>query len=206
MLDAKGFDSWAYEYDEDVRKTDERGDYPFAGYAKVLNRIEETVLANGACDVFDAGFGTAVLTKRLYDGGCRIWGQDYSKTMIQIAQEKMPGAKLYGGDLSVSLASPILAQKYDFAIATYALHHFTLEQKCVLIRRLLLCLKPGGTVLLGDIAFADAADEAACRARFADKWDDDEIYMHYDEMKQFFPSMTYEKISHCCGLFTLKNI
>ena len=205
MLDGKGFDSWAYEYDEDVRKTDERGDYPFAGYREVLTRIGDIVLADGPCDVVDAGFGTAVLTKRLYDAGCRIWGQDYSKTMIEIAQEKMPDAKLYFSDLSLSLASPLLAQRYDFAVVTYALHHFTLEQKCILLRRLLLCLKPGGTVLVGDIAFEDAADEAACRARFAEEWDDDEIYMHFDEMKEFFPSLTYEKISPCCGLFTLKN-
>ena len=62
----------------------------------------------------------------------------------------------------------------------------------------------GGTIYIGDIAFAGAEDEAACRARFAKEWDDDEIYMHFDEMKQVFPAITYEKISHCCGLFTLQ--
>ena len=58
--------------------------------------------------------------------------------------------------------------------------------------------------MIGDIAFADAADEAACRSRFADEWDDDEIYMHFDEMKRYFPGIAYEKISHCCGLFALR--
>ena len=204
MLDGKGFDSWAYQYDDNVRETDEKGAYPFAGYAEVLKRIGDSVLAAGPSDVFDAGFGTGILTKRLYDAGCRIWGQDYSKTMLKIAQEKMPDAVLCFGDLGLSLEPAILAQRYDFVVVTYALHHFMLEEKCILLRRLQLCLKPGGTILIGDIAFADAADEAACRARFADEWDDDEIYMHFDEMKRYFPGITYEKISHCCGLFTLR--
>ena len=204
MLDGKGFDSWAYHYDDNVRECDEKGEYPFAGYAEVLDRIERIVLEKPGADVIDAGFGTAVLTKRLYDAGCRIWGQDYSRTMIAIAQEKMPEATLCFGDLSLSLASPMLAQRYDFAVVTYAMHHFTLEEKCVLLRRLQLCLKPGGKILIADIAFADAADEAADRARFAEQWDDEEIYIHYDEMKKFFPALTYEKISHCCGLFTLE--
>ena len=203
MLDEKGFDSWAYQYDDSVKECDERGDYPFAGYGEVLTRICGIVLAKPGADVLDAGFGTGVLTKRLYDGGCRIWGQDYSKTMIAIAQEKMPRAELYCGDLSLSLAGPLVGQRYDFAVVTYVLHHFTLEEKCVLLRRLLLCLKPGGKILIGDIAFEDAADEASDRARFAADWDEDEKYLHYDEMKEIFPSLTYEKISHCCGLFTL---
>ena len=204
MLDGKGFDSWAYEYDGNVQETDERGDYPFAGYSSVIARIGDAILAEGPSDVLDVGFGTAVLTKRLYDAGCRIWGQDYSRTMIKIAQEKMPKAVLCFGDLGLSLEPPILAQRYDNIVVTYALHHFTLEEKCILLRRLQLCLKPGGTIYIGDIAFADAEAEAACRARFADMWDDDEIYMHFDEMKQYFPGITYEKMSHCCGLFTLK--
>ena len=204
MLDGKGFDSWAYEYDDDVRKCDERGDYPFAGYREVLARIEENVLKDGPCDVLDVGFGTAVLTKRLYDAGCRIWGQDYSKTMIRIAQEKMPQAVLCFGDLSLSLQPPILAQRFDHAVVTYAMHHFTLQEKCILLRRLQLCLKPGGSILIGDIAFRDEADQAACRERFADEWDDDESYLIYDELKEYFPALAYEKISHCCGLFMLR--
>ena len=203
MLDDKGFDSWAYQYDENVRQCDEKGDYPFAGYAKVLQRIEDAVLANGPCDVVDVGFGTGVLTKKLYDAGCRIWGQDYSKTMIAIAQEKMPEATLCYGDLGLSLASPLLSQRYDAAVVTYAMHHFTLQEKCILLRRLQLCLKPEGKIYIGDISFPTQADQDACRAQFAKEWDEDETYIIYDELKEYFPGLTCEKISHCCCLFTL---
>lgn len=205
MLDDKGFDSWAYEYDANVAETDAKGAYPFAGYAVALDRIASLALENGPCDVLDAGFGTGVLAKRLYDAGCRVFGQDYSKTMIAIAQEKMPEALLCFGDLDEGLAAPLQGRQYDRILATYALHHFTTERKVRLLRRLQECLKPGGKILIGDIAFADEADQAACRARFASDWDEDEIYLIYDEIKEIFPGMTYEKISHCCGLFTLSR-
>ena len=203
MLDDKGFDSWAYEYDADVAQTDERGDYPFAGYAQVLGRIAETVCENGSCDVLDAGFGTGILAKKLYDAGCRVYGQDYSKTMISIAQEKMPGALLCYGDLDEGLAEPLQGRQYDFILATYALHHFTTERKVRLLKMLQEYLKPEGKILIGDIAFADEAGQAACRARFEDEWDENEIYLLFDEIRQYFPHITYDKISHCCGLFML---
>lgn len=205
MLDREGFDSWAYNYDDHVKSCDEKGEYPFAGYAKALEEIEKRVLANGPCDVMDVGFGTGVLTKRLYDAGCRIWGQDFSSTMIHIAQEKMPKAVLCAGDLSLSLASPMLGQRYDAVVATYAMHHFTLQEKCVLLRRLQLCLKPGGKIYVADIAFETAAAQDACRAKFAAEWDEDENYIVYDELKPYFPGLTCEKISDCCCLFTLEG-
>ena len=48
--------------------------------------------------MLDLGFGTGTLTAKLYENGCTIWGQDFSRRMIEIAQEKMPDAHLYQGD------------------------------------------------------------------------------------------------------------
>ena len=201
MLDGKGFDSWAYEYDESVRTCDEKGEYPFDGYREVLNRIEELIPAGQ--DVLDVGLGTAVLTKRLYDKGCRIWGQDYSDTMLQIASEKMPDAALFFGDLADGLADPLKDPRFDTIVATYALHHFTAEQKVKLLRELRGHLKPGGRILIGDIAFPTSAQQDACRTKYAAQWDEDEIYIVYDELKQAFPDLACEQISQCCCLFVL---
>ncbi len=41
------------------------------------------------------GFGTGTLTTKLYEEGCRIWGQDFSGRMIELAKAKMPEAKIY---------------------------------------------------------------------------------------------------------------
>lgn len=79
MLNHEGFDLWADTYDRSTACSDENGSYPFAGYGAVLRNILRRVLAHGAGDVLDIGFGTGVLTASLYQQGCHIWGQDFSE-------------------------------------------------------------------------------------------------------------------------------
>ena len=94
MLNNTGFDQWADEYDRSVARSDAAGSYPFAGYQEILDAIVDRVTAHGGGAVLDIGFGTGTLTARLYAQGCRIYGQDFSERMVQLAQEKMPDAKL----------------------------------------------------------------------------------------------------------------
>lgn len=205
MLSNKGFDLWADGYDKSVGLSDESNTYPFAGYKAVLGRIYEIIMKKGPCDVLDIGFGTATLTAKLYENGCRIWGQDFSAKMIGIAQEKMPGAQLYMHDFSHGLTTALKNHSYDFIVSTYALHHLTLEEKTAFIKELRERLNDGGMLLIGDIAFEDTAGLAKCRAACGDEWDDDEIYFAYDEISQYFPEMTFEKMSFCAGVLTLKK-
>lgn len=92
MLDEKGFDLWADGYDKSVQLSDEDNRYPFAGYKELLNRIFRRVLEKDSARVLDMGFGTGVLTTRLYQQGCSVWGQDFSENMCRAAQAKMPAA------------------------------------------------------------------------------------------------------------------
>lgn len=94
MLNHKGFDLWADGYDKSVGLSDEANTYPFAGYKKVLAAIFQTVMQTPNASVLDIGFGTAVLTAKLYEQGCTIYGQDFSSRMIELASEKMPDAQL----------------------------------------------------------------------------------------------------------------
>ena len=103
MLNNKGFDLWADGYDKSVGISDEANTYPFAGYKKVLASIFQTVMQTPNATVLDIGFGTAVLTAKLYEQGCTIYGQDFSSRMIELASAKMPGAHLYPGDFSKGL-------------------------------------------------------------------------------------------------------
>ena len=118
MLDNKGFDLWADGYDKAVGLSDEEQSYPFAGYEGVLARIYQLVMAKENAKVLDVGFGTGMLTQRLYEQGCEIWGQDFSSRMIELARAKMPNAHLFQGDLSQGLAESLLRNSYDFIIAT----------------------------------------------------------------------------------------
>ena len=205
MLNEQGFDLWADGYDRSVGLSDEENRYPFAGYREVLNRIAATVLKTPNAVVLDLGFGTGVLTATLYEHGCTIFGQDFSERMIESAQEKMPNAKLFRGDFSQGLAAPLLMQRYDCIVSTYALHHLGDEQKVPFLNMLRTLLKPGGNILIGDVAFATRADWEACRRQAGDEWDDEEFYFVADELQEAFPYLTFTPISFCAGVFTLSR-
>ena len=86
MLDNKGFDLWADGYEQSVGLSDDDGTYPFAGYKQILNTIYNRMLAGNGKTVLDIGFGTGTLTTKLYEQGCTVWGQDFSKRMIELAK------------------------------------------------------------------------------------------------------------------------
>ena len=205
MLNSNGFDVWADGYDESVRLADENDAYPFAGYATILKEIYGRVCASGAKTVLDIGFGTGTLAGQLYQQGCDVFGQDFSGRMIQLAQGKMPRAKLYQGDFSLGLVQELKQQRYDAIIATYALHHLTDEQKVAFFQELLPLLQDNGCIYVGDVAFATRAQLEQCKAQAGDDWDALEIYFVYDELKQAFPQLRFEPVSHCAGLLTLKK-
>lgn len=205
MLDRIGFDLWAEDYDRTVGLSDEENTYPFAGYQKLLARIYEIVLQKPASDVLDLGFGTGVLTAKLYEAGCGIYGQDFSPRMVALAREKMPKAVLVTGDFSGGLAPALRQYRYDAVVATYSLHHLSHAEKLSLLRELLTCLKPGGQILIGDVAFADQREQEACRAAAGEAWDEEETYIVFEEMKEAFPAMTFEKMSECAALLTLSR-
>ncbi len=205
MLNSNGFDVWADGYDESVRLADESDAYPFAGYATILREIYGRVCASGAKAVLDIGFGTGTLAGQLYQQGCDVFGQDFSSRMIQLAQGKMPRAKLYQGDFSLGLVQELKQQRYDAIIATYALHHLTDEQKAAFFQELLPLLQDNGCIYVGDVAFATRAQLEQCKAQAGDDWDASEIYFVYDELKQAFPQLRFEPVSHCAGLLTLKK-
>lgn len=205
MLNQNGFDLWADGYDKTVGLSDDEGTYPFAGYKDVLNTIYNSILASGKRTVLDIGFGTGTLTSKLYEQGCDIYGQDFSERMIELAKQKMPGARLYCGDFSEKLVEPLTQNKYDAIIATYSLHHLTDPQKITFIGELLSLLNEGGCIYIGDVAFNTRAELKDCEKQAGDEWDDDEIYFVFDELQNAFPKMTFNKISFCSGILSLQK-
>lgn len=203
MLDNNGFDLWADGYDSSVGLSDEDGTYPFAGYKSILNEIYSRVLSGSGRAVLDIGFGTATLAAKLYERGCSICGQDFSQRMLELAQAKMPEARLYMGDFSRGLAEDLKARRYDAIIATYSLHHLTDAQKVGMLRELRGLLNEGGHIYIGDVAFETRAELEICRAQAGDEWDGDEIYFVFEELKKSFPWMRFERFSFCAGLMTI---
>ncbi len=203
MLSNHDFDLWADGYDRSVGISDEVGTYPFAAYRQIMNEIYNRVLARCGKAVLDIGFGTGTLTAKLYEQGCGIWGQDFSRRMMELAREKMPGAKLYQGDFSRGLVEELRQNKYDAIIATYSLHHLTDEQKISLLENLLPLLNDGGTVYIGDVMFETRTELEKHRILLDKEWDDEEIYFVADELARSFPQMRFEPFSFCSGIIEI---
>ena len=204
MLNNAGFNLWADSYDKSVGLSEDSNSYPFAGYKTVLNTVYNNVLSNSGKAVLDIGFGTAVLTSKLYANGCTIYGQDFSSRMIELAQEKMPDAKLYQGDFSQGLVEDLRHNKYDAIIATYSLHHLTDSQKVSFIKDLLPLLNEGGSIYIGDVAFKTRSQLENCKMQAGSQWDEEEIYFVFDELKEEFPKLKFKMLSHCSAVLSLE--
>lgn len=203
MLSNQGFDLWADDYDKSVGLSDENGTYPFAGYKNVLNEIYNRVLSSCYKTVLDIGFGTGVLTAKLYEQGCSIFGQDFSGRMVELAKAKMPEAQLYQGDFSLGLVEDLKHRQYDAIIATYSLHHLTDPQKIHFLQELLPLLNQGGCIYIGDVAFTTRLELEKCREQAGEEWDQDEIYFVFEELKKALPKMEFKPISYCAGVLSL---
>lgn len=205
MLNSNGFDLWADGYDKAVGLSDEENSYPFAGYKEILNKIYQAISSKGKSSVLDIGFGTGTLAQKFYEQGHEIWGQDFSRKMIEIASAKMPNAHLYQGDFSQGLAEPILGNSYDFIVATYSLHHLTDARKVTFIRSLVTLLNEGGLILIGDVAFENRMALDRCKEEAGDEWDQDEIYFVFEELREGIPELKFQQVSYCAGLLWIKR-
>ncbi|KUK09257.1 MAG: SAM-dependent methyltransferase [Caldanaerobacter subterraneus] len=61
------FNLWAKDYDMDVKKSERENRYLFAAYKEVLNTVYSKVSGYEKKIILDLGFGTGVLTKRLFE-------------------------------------------------------------------------------------------------------------------------------------------
>ena len=203
MLDNKGFDLWADGYDKSVGVSEEENTYPFAGDKKILGMIYKTIMEKPAPVVLDIGFGTGTLTRKLYENGCTIYGQDFSSRMIELALEKMPNAHLYKGDFTQGLVEPLKQEHYDFIVATYSIHHLTDIQKVDFLKELLKHLNNGGKILIGDVAFETRDEWRKCKEESGEKWDSSEIYCIAEELRTAFPNLRFEKVTFCSGVLII---
>ena len=208
MLDNKGFDLWADGYDKSVQLCEEDNEYPFAGYKDVLNTIYNIVHRKEKAKVLDIGFGTGVLTKKLYDDGYEIYGIDFSEKMIEIAKKKMPLANLIQYDFSRGFPEELKNIQFDYIISTYAMHHLEDKDKIKFINKLEKYLSRDGRIIIGDIAFETRELLEQCKVKYENYWDDEEIYFVFDELKEFFPKedISFTTISHCAGIIQLRKL
>jgi len=206
MKNNDGFDLWADSYDCSVKDADESNQYPFAGYKNLMNAIYGKIMIQAPVKVFDIGFGTAMLTAKLYDGGNSISGIDFSMNMLEIAQTKMPNANLLQWDFTQGVPPVFEEEKFDFIIATYSLHHLTDDAKVDFIIKLLDLLTPQGTILIGDICFRTKEELIACKQEWRNDWDEEEIYFVFSELESRLEThckLEFHEFSFCSGIIEI---
>jgi len=196
------FNSWAKNYNRQVRESDKENKYPFAAYEKIQNRIEEYILTTNYKNILDIGIGTGTLAKLLYDKGYNITGIDFSKEMLKKTKTLIPNANLINWDFANGLPDEINKKKFDIIICNYAIHHLEDSSKKSLLEEAFNILIEKGTIIIADIITETKKEMEFARTKDIDIWDDDEYYLIYDNTKKWFTNveMSFEKYSYCSGI------
>jgi putative AdoMet-dependent methyltransferase len=157
--------------------------------------------------VLDLGTGTANLAVRFAALGCDLWCTDFSRKMLDIARQKLPNAHYVLHNLIKDL--PIdLDRSFDRIVSAYVFHHFRLDQKLHILSKLLPKLTSDGRLIIGDIAFPNAASREKVKFEVGGEWED-EYYWQVDEaipaLANFKFKAEYIQVSRCGGIFTMHN-
>jgi putative AdoMet-dependent methyltransferase len=152
------FDEWAESYDATVDGHDIEYKEVFDGYDEILDIVASRVSGT----IIEFGLGTGNLSKLLIEKGHKVIGVEPSKEMRTIAQQKLPNLEIHDGDF---LNLPVISEKIDGIVSTYAFHHLTDEEKNIAIKNYSDLLHSGGKIVFADTAYKN---EAAKRAIIED--------------------------------------
>lgn len=199
------FDQWAPSYDADVRDEQQ---FPFAGYQRVLDRVVALAFIEPGAALLELGAGTGNLTQRLVAAGAAVWALDFSAEMLARAQQKVPQATYGQAHLLASYPTEF-ERRFDRVVSTYTFHELPLDAKMQLLARLFSSsLKEGGTVVIGDLGFPDAASRDEVRRAAGEAWDE-EYYWIEDETSAALSALglacTWEQLSFCGVVLCIRN-
>jgi putative AdoMet-dependent methyltransferase len=195
------FDDWAETYDRSVAIDQ----FPFLGYESLLDKVVALADAQPDLSVLDLGTGTGNLALRIAALGCDLWCTDFSTPMLARARQKLPAARFVLHDLRGNWP-PELNRPFDRIVSAYVFHHFGVDGKVRILRNLLPHLTPGGRLVIGDIAFPNAAAREKVKIAAEDEWDD-EFYWLADEtipaLENLGFKVEYTQVSACAGIFCI---
>ncbi|HEY3368367.1 MAG TPA: class I SAM-dependent methyltransferase [Symbiobacteriaceae bacterium] len=156
------FDQWAPTYDATVFQADPADG--FEAYETILERVADLSGAGPGRSVLDVGAGTGNLSVAISRRGAAITAVEPSREMRRQSEQKLGAIPVLDGQF---LNLPVPDGTVDAVVSTYAFHHLTDERKAEGAREMLRVLKPGGRVVLGDIAWADLDARQAMVRRLA---------------------------------------
>ena len=201
---AADFDAWAETYDESIR--DEQA-FPFVGYQEMLATIVSLAEVKPGIRVLDLGTGTGNLAALFQRAGCHLWCTDFSGEMLARARGKVPEAQLLLHDTREPLPENF-GGKFDRIVSAYVFHHFEGLEKVRILQRLAHHnLKEGGRMVIGDIAFPDAAGREEAKRKAGEEWEEEFYWLAKDDIPFLEMGMGFKarflSISWCAGIFTI---
>ncbi|MBY6035379.1 class I SAM-dependent methyltransferase [Fictibacillus nanhaiensis] len=146
------FDEWSSSYDETVSGKDQEYKEVFHNYDQIL----EAVVDRSGNIVLEFGVGTGNLSQKLLAKGKTVIGIEPSKGMREKALTRNPQLSLHDGDF---LSFPVLNEKIDTVVSTYAFHHLTDDEKDTAIGRYSQLLEKDGKIVFADTAYLHDADK-----------------------------------------------
>lgn len=206
------FDDWAASLDQDI--LDSADKFPFLGYAQVLEQVFLQAAATAGSAVLDLGVGTGNLAGLFLKCGCQVYGLDFSSAMLDVARAKYPQLHLAQADL-LDAWSEVIRQTFDRTrfgaiVSGYTFHHFNLPTKVSLILHLASQhLLPGGRIVMGDIAFQDAAAREAASQHWGELWEEEDYWIADQTLaacREASLPVTYQQISSCAGVFAIQPV
>jgi DNA-binding transcriptional MerR regulator/phospholipid N-methyltransferase len=133
-------------------------------YNSALQRISDRISPAPGESGLDIGTGTGNLAGRLLNLGATMSGIDQSKEMLRKCSTKYPQLELKLGNV---LAIPYMDAQFDFIVSSFALHHFTDEQRPLIWEGMLRVLKPGGRMCVADYMIGSEMERDSLEDRIA---------------------------------------
>jgi putative AdoMet-dependent methyltransferase len=201
LVPREEFDEWAETYDSSVSINQ----FPFDGYQVVLSKVVEMAEVRAGMSVLDLGTGTGNLAERFAHLGCELWCTDFSPAMLAKARLKLPQAHFLLHDLREELPAGI-PDAFDRIVSAYVFHHFELDEKVRILRRLLPHLAPGGRLIIGDIAFRDQTALEQVKAEAGAEWEQEYYWLAEDALpalEEAGLAARYMQVSACAAIFVI---
>jgi putative AdoMet-dependent methyltransferase len=197
------FDPWADTYDHDVANLNR---FPFDGYEQALKTVVNLAAPESGMSVLDIGTGTGNLALRFAAHGCDLWCTDFSEAMLMKAREKLPQAHFVQHDLRADWPAE-LERRFDRIISAYVFHHFDLQGKVNLCRKLVnQYVAPGGKLVIADLSFQDQKEMAIFAQSVGDLWEAEPYWLVEESVPALEGAglkVKYVKASGCAGVYCL---
>jgi len=126
------------------------------GFRSLRDQILERAEPSGRSTVVDVGSGTGLLTLAFAEHCDRVWAVDISAGMAGYLRAKAASAGLENVEpvVASAVSLPLVDCSADLVVSNYCFHHLRNADKVRALEETQRVLRPGGTLVFGDMMFS----------------------------------------------------